>query len=180
LVRDVEDFRRELALAKGERKRRSGLRSALVSLGVFVGLVVGVAIFAVAVLMGIGLLKHTPQGWVFKGGGLVPADEQLTANAVDPKQYPLLQEKGTGPKAQTASLTSTGRWNAVWAFDCPDRTGFIKLVATTEDGRAYGAGSLRGTSKGAGVSIRFLAGTYTLAIDTGPDCKWALGAKPAS
>jgi len=149
----------------------------LAAAGAFVAFCALVAAAVLGVFLASGTLQHTSQGWVFRAGSLEPSTTQVSREPYDPQTYTLLTQYGTGPQ-RTAAFTSAGAWSLTWAYDCPDASGSIQVVAFSEQGAAYPAGLLSRTSKGAGQSDVLPAGTYSLQLEIGAPCTWSVGARP--
>ncbi|HVS07156.1 MAG TPA: hypothetical protein VHK65_13470 [Candidatus Dormibacteraeota bacterium] len=152
--------------------RIGGIGLATVAALIAFSLVVGA--LAVGALLATGTLQHNSHGWTFRAGA---ADTKLSSEAYDPRTYSLLVQRGTGTQ-ETASLTAAGPWSLTWAYDCPTNAGAISVVARSDQGVSYSAGTLSGTSHGAGQSNVLPAGSYALQIATGSQCTWSVGARP--
>lgn len=154
------------------RREPGGIAIGLIVVGGFVAFVAVITIAVLGILLATGTLRHTNQGWVFRGN--VPATE--LSRGVDSSVDTIFVTRGTGT-TETAPFTTNTPWNADWAYSCPRVSSSFNLVAQGAIG-TYPAGAIAKSASGAGNSNRIPAGTYSLKITTDSDCSWTVGARP--
>jgi hypothetical protein len=155
------------------RRGPGGIAIGLLTVGGFVAFVAVTTIAVLGIMLGTGTLRHTNQGWVFRGS--VPAAE-LSSGALDSNVDTIFVTKGSGT-SQTRLFTANKPWNADWAYSCPSDASSFSLVAQGANG-AYPAGAIAKAASGAGNSNRIPAGTYSFKVTTDSSCSWTVGARP--